>query len=71
MHINIGDLVERFMSSRDDKLGIVINKNSQLSNSIHTAHIVNCYQPTFYVHFSNEGLTGPYLECDLRLKQSR
>jgi hypothetical protein len=68
--MNVGDLVR----SRFDrgKVGIVVEKkmsNEGLTKSMHTQHIISVYPLVYYVCFSGEGKSGPYMESDLVLQQ--
>lgn len=68
--MNIGDLVRsRFNRG---KVGIVVEKkmpNEGLTTSLHTQHIISVYPLVYYVCFTGEGKTGPYMESDLVLQQ--
>lgn len=68
--MNIGDLVHSRLNY--NKVGIVVDKkiaNEGLTKSIHARHIINSLPLVYYVYFSGEGKSGPYMESDLILQQ--
>ena len=71
MHINPGDLVQRRNPQESKSLGIVINKkiaNSGNNRSVHMKHIIGVCMHVCYVYFNEEGVTGPFYESDLIVK---
>jgi hypothetical protein len=71
MHINPGDLVQRRNPQESKSLGIVINKkiaNSGNNRSVHMKHIIGACMHVCYVYFNEEGVTGPFYESDLIVK---
>lgn len=70
MRINVGDLVK--CSSRQDKLGVVIDRkisNEGLLDSMHTRHIVDVYPQVYYVYICGEGRVGPLHAAEVTLQQ--
>jgi hypothetical protein len=71
MHINPGDLVQRRNPQESKSFGIVINKkiaNSGNNRSVHMKHIIGVCMHVCYVYFNEEGVTGPFYESDLIVK---
>lgn len=71
MNYNIGDLVT--CRSHGEKIGLIVDKrisNEGVSFSMHTRHVLNLYPSVYYIFFSGEGKTGPYLESELKLYHS-
>lgn len=72
MHINQGDLVQRRNPQEAKSLGIVINKriaNSGNNRSVHMKHLAGVCMQICYVFFTDEGISGPFYESDLIVKQ--
>lgn len=73
MHIKLGDLVQRRNPTEANSLGIVIDKriaNEGANKSEHMKHIVETCMRVCYVFFIDEGVSGPFHESDLVVKQS-
>ena len=72
--IGVGDLVARRSAVvGDDRPGIVVDNRPShpgLEASAHLSHILQVYRRVFYVLFPDSGVTGPFLENELILRQS-
>lgn len=70
MQIGIGDLVT--CRSSGDKIGLVVAKkisNEGLTLSAHAQHLLSSYSNVYYIYFSGEGTSGPFLPDEVRLQQ--